>query len=87
MYPLSLRMVTTLAGTPARPGPKHRVNAPTPENSVELTPELDRLIRSHNALDMALYEYFAKHMSAIRGPLLAYLDEVAPFPRDARAAG
>jgi hypothetical protein len=87
MYPLSLRMVTTLAGSPARPGPKHRVNAATPENSVNLTPELDRLIRMHNALDMALYEYFAKHLTAIRGPLLAYLEEAAPFAREVRAAG
>ena len=84
MYPLSLRMVTTLAGAPARPGPKQRVNAPTAENSVELTPELDRLIRSRNSLDMALYDVFAKRLAAVRAPLIAYLDEVAPLPREGR---
>jgi hypothetical protein len=84
MYPLSLRMVTTLAGSPARPGAKHRVNAPTPENSVELTPELERSIRSHNALDMALYEVFAKNLAAVRGELIAYLDETAPLPKEPR---
>jgi hypothetical protein len=86
MYPLSLRMVTTLAGSPARPGAKHRVNAPTPENSVELTPELDRLIRSRNALDMSLYEYFSRHLAAVRTQLIAYLDEHAPLTRDVKHA-
>ena len=82
MYPLSLRMVTTLAGAPARPGPKQRVNAPTAENTVELTPELDRLIRSRNALDVALYDVFAKRLAAIRASLIAYLDQSAPLPRE-----
>jgi hypothetical protein len=86
MYPLSLRIVTTLAGSPARPGAKHRVNAPTPENSVELTPELDRLIRSRNALDMTLYEYFSRHLAAVRTLLIAYLDEHAPLTRDVKHA-
>jgi hypothetical protein len=85
MYPLSLRMMTTLAGAPARPGARHRVNAPSPENSVELTPDLDRSIRSHNALDLALYEAFAKRLAAVRADLLAYLDETAPLPREPRA--
>jgi hypothetical protein len=84
MYPLSLRMVTTLAGAPARPGAKHRVNAPTPENSVDLTPELDRSIRAHNALDLALYEVFAKRLASVRGELIAYLEETAPLPKEAR---
>lgn len=84
MYPLSLRMMTTLAGAPARPGPKHRVNAPSPDNNVDLTPELDRAIRSHNALDMALYEAFAKRLAAVRAELIAYLDETAPLPREQR---
>lgn len=86
MYPLSLRMVTTLAGAPARPGPKHRVNAPTPENRVELTPELERSIRTHNALDLALYEFFAKRLAAVRTELIAYLDQTAPLPKEARAS-
>jgi len=86
MYPLSLRMVTTLAGSPARPGARHRVNAPTPDNSVELTPELERSIRLHNALDMALYEFFAKRLASVRTELIAYLDEAAPLPKEARAS-
>jgi len=86
MYPLSLRMVTTLAGSPARPGARHRVNAPTPDNNVELTPELERSIRLHNALDMALYEFFAKRLASVRTELIAYLDEAAPLPKEARAS-
>ena len=82
MYPLSLRVVTTLAGAPARPRAKHRVNTPTAENSVALTPDLERLIRSRNTLDVALYDFFAKRLAAVRGPLIAYLDETAPLGRE-----
>jgi len=84
MYPLSLRVMTTLAGNPARPGARHRVNAPNPENNVELTPELDRSIRARNALDLALYEAFARPLAAVRGELIAYLDETAPLAKEQR---
>ncbi len=72
-YPLSFRTITTLVGSPARATARERVNTPTPENSVELTPELERTIRESNPIDMAVFAAFAQRLRAIREGLAAYL--------------
>jgi hypothetical protein len=53
------------------------VNTPTPENSVELTPELERTIRENNPIDMAVFAAFAQRLRAIREGLAAYLNKTA----------
>jgi hypothetical protein len=35
---------------------------------------------------MALYEFFAKRLTAVRAELIAYLNETAPLPKEARAS-
>ncbi len=75
-YPLSFRTITTLVGSPARATVRERVNTPTAENSVELTPELERTIRENNAIDMAVYAEFAKRLRGVRESLMAYLNTV-----------
>ncbi len=79
-YPLSLRLLTTLAGAPRRPGVFRRVNTPTAGNSVDLTPDLEARIRARNALDCAIYAFFASRFDAVSGALTAYLDRVSPLP-------
>jgi hypothetical protein len=76
-YPLSFRTITTLIGSPARATARERVNTPTPENSVELTPELERTIRENNPIDMAVFAAFAQRLRAIREGLAAYLNKTA----------
>jgi hypothetical protein len=78
MYELSLHALSWFAGTPRRPTVRKRVNTPTPENEVVLTPALEAEIRARNALDVGLYEALAPRFLAV-APLLAdYLDRVAP---------
>jgi hypothetical protein len=72
-YPISFRVITTLAGTPARATVKERVNTPTAENSVELTPDLERTIRENNPIDMAVFVEFSRRFRAIRDGLAAWL--------------
>lgn len=79
-YPLSLRLITTLAGAPRRPAVFRRVNTPTPETAVDLSPELEARIRSRNALDVAIYESFAARFAAVSPALTEYLDAVDPMP-------
>ncbi len=79
-YDLSLRLITTLAGAPRRPGVFKRVNTPTPENAVHLSASVETTIRERNALDVAIYDVFAARFEAIRGGLVAYLDRADPLP-------
>jgi hypothetical protein len=79
-YPLSLRLITTLAGAPRRPAVFKRVNTPTPETEVRLTPELEDRIRLRNALDVAIYEDLAGRFHAIEADLVDYLDRADPLP-------
>ncbi len=78
-YPLSLRLITTLAGAPRRPGVFKRVNTPTPETAIALSPALTERIRARNALDVAIYDSFATRFRAVGPALEAYLDRVDPL--------
>ena len=80
LYSVSLHALTWFAGVPRRPTMRRRINTPTPENDVVLTPELVAEIRARNALDIALYDLIAPRFAAIATPLAAYLDRVAPRP-------
>jgi hypothetical protein len=78
MYELSLHALSAFAGKPCWPTVRKRINTPTPDNEVVLTPELAAEIRARNALDVALYDAIAPRFAAISVPLGAYLDQVAP---------
>lgn len=80
LYDLSLRLVTTLAGTPKRPKVFKRVNTPTEETAVTLTEDQEARIRRYNALDIAIYEDIAARFRAIAPDLERYLDVVDPLP-------
>jgi hypothetical protein len=73
MYPLCFQTLTTLLGKPSTPTVKKRVNEVTEENPLFLTPDLDRLIRDLNKLDMAIYEAFSKSYRTVRERLLEYV--------------
>ena len=82
-YKLSLRLLTTLAGAPRRPAVFRRVNTPTPETEVRLTPETRARIQSRNALDTEIYNHFASRFRAATPAIEAYLDAVNPLPPEA----
>jgi len=79
LYPLTLRVLTTMAGSPQRPKVFRRLNAATPENPMELSPATEEAIRARNALDIAIYDAVAAQFHAISGGLEDYLDRVAPM--------
>ena len=81
-YALSLRLLTTLAGAPRRPGVFRRVNTPTPENAVDLPADLAALIRSRNALDVAIYDVLAARFRAVEAALTRYLDRIDPLAEE-----
>jgi hypothetical protein len=78
MYELSLHVLSWFAGKPCRPTVRKRINTPTPDNNVELTPELDAEIRARNMMDVALYEAIAPRFAGVAGALGDYLQCVAP---------
>ncbi len=78
-YALSLRLITTLAGAPRRPGVFRRVNTPTAETAVFLSHGTQSLIRERNALDIAIYENLAAIFRSIQPGLAAYLDRIDPL--------
>ena len=82
LYPLSLRLITTLAGAPRTPHVFKRVNTPTEETAVSLTQAHKALIRERNALDIAIYDALATRFRAIAPGLTRYLDIVDPLPSD-----
>ncbi len=79
-YPLSLRLLTTLAGSPQRPKVFKRVNTPDARTGVTLTPAQEARIRADNALDVAIYEDIADRFRAMGTKLETYLDIVDPLP-------
>ena len=76
-YPISFRTITTLVGSPSRATERKRVNTPSSDNSVEMTPELEKTIRDNNPIDMAVFHELAKRFRAIREGLAAYLNQTA----------
>jgi hypothetical protein len=78
-YALSLRLITTLAGSPRRPAVFRRVNTATAETAVFLSQPTLALIRERNALDIAIYEIFAARFRAIQPGLVAYMDQIDPM--------
>jgi hypothetical protein len=80
LYPLSLRLISTLAGTPRRPVVRKRINPPTPESPTTLTPALTARVRDRNALDVALHAAIAARIHAIADALSDFLDIVDPLP-------
>ena len=79
LYPLTLRVITTMAGSPQRPKVFRRLNAPSDDNPAELTPAIRQAIRERNALDIAIHEGIASRFTAISAELEDYLDRVAPM--------
>ena len=73
MYPLGLRTLTTLMGNPRAPEAKVRVNAPTEENQVVLTPEEEQDLRKRNSVDVAIHQAFTQRWRDIRDGLRDYL--------------
>ena len=72
MFPLCLRTLTTLMGSPRAPDAKIRVNTEE-ENKVNMTPELEAELKRLNAVDIALFQAFTQHWRTIRDPLRDYL--------------
>ena len=79
LYPLTLRVLTTMAGSPQLPKVFRRLNAATPENPMELSPATEDAIRARNTLDIAIYDAVATRFRAISQGLEDYLDRVAPM--------
>jgi hypothetical protein len=79
LYPLTLRVLTTMAGSPQRPKVFRRLNAATPENPMELSAATEEAIRARNTLDIAIYDSLATRFRAISAGLEDYLDRVAPM--------
>ena len=79
LYPLTLRVITTMAGSPQRPKVFRRLNAPSEDNPADLTPEIRQAIRERNALDIAIHEGIAARFTGISAELENYLDRVAPM--------
>jgi hypothetical protein len=68
MYDLCFRTLTTLVGTPAWPRLRENVNTEvSAERKIE--PELEERIRRANALDCAIYDYFAPRLQAVSAEL------------------
>ena len=72
MFPLCLRTLTTLMGSPRAPEAKIRVNTEE-ENKVNMTPELEAELKRLNAVDIALFQAFTQRWCTIRDPLRDYL--------------
>ena len=72
MYPLSLRTVTTLMGTPRSPEARIRVNAEV-ENKVELSAAQEAELKQLNAVDMALFQAFTQRWRDVRDNLWTFL--------------
>jgi hypothetical protein len=72
MYPVALRTVTTLMGTPRSPEARVRVNTET-DNKVELTPQEEAELKQLNSVDMALFNAFTQRWRNIREDLRTYL--------------
>lgn len=73
MYPLCLRALTTLMGQPKAAEAKVRVNTPTEENQVILTPDEEAELKKLNAVDMAIFQAFTTKWRVIRDDLRNYL--------------
>ncbi len=72
MYPLSLRALTTLMGEPRAPEAQMRVNS-SEEDRVELSPELEKSLRTLNAVDIGVFNAFLAKYRAIREDLRLYM--------------
>jgi hypothetical protein len=72
MFPLCLRTLTTLTGSPRAPGAKIRVNTEE-ENKVNMTPELKAELKRLNAMHIALFQAFTQRWRTIRDPKRDYL--------------
>jgi hypothetical protein len=79
MYALSLRVITTLAGTPRRPKAYKRISARAEAEEPGVTPAQERRIRDLNALDIAIYEDIAARFRTISAAVEAYLDQAHPL--------
>ena len=73
MYPLCLRALTTLMGDHRIAEAKVRVNPPSDDNKVTLTPEEDAELRRLNSVDIAIVNAFTAKWRPIRDDLRAYL--------------
>ncbi len=76
MYPLALRTVTTLMGTPRTPEARVRVNTET-ENAVTLSAAEEAELKQLNSVDVALFQAFTQKWRGIREDLRGYLTQRA----------
>ncbi len=74
MYPLALRTITTLMGTPRTPQARVRVNTET-ENAVTLSAAEESELKQLNNVDMALFQAFTQKWRGIREGLRDYLGQ------------
>jgi hypothetical protein len=74
MYPLSLRLLTTLMGDQRVPEAKVRVNTEATDRS--LSPELEAELRSLNAVDIGIFQAYQAKWRNIRDDLREYFKTV-----------
>ncbi len=73
-YGLSFRSLMQLLGRPKRPTEKRRV---TPRDAEDngVPPDLEKIIRDRNTLDLPVFREVARRLQLIRPSLVAYLDQ------------
>ncbi len=84
MYPLSLRVLTTLMGETRTPEARVRVNS-TDNDQVDMTPELEARLRTLNAVDLGVFQAFLLRWRTIRDDLIQYMRRL-PQPAVAKRA-
>jgi hypothetical protein len=73
MYPLSLRVLTTLLGEPRAASAQLRVNPETEETRVTLSAAHDLELRGRNAIDLGIFQAFTGRWRGIRTDLREFL--------------
>ena len=79
MYPLALRLLTTLMGETRAPSVSARVNPETEASRVVLSEADEQDLVARNRLDLGIYRAFLTRWRAIRPALRDYLRESSPL--------
>ena len=80
MYPLSLRVLTTLMGETRTPEAKVRVNK-NDSDQVEMSAELELELRTKNAVDIGVFQAFVARYREIREELILYMRKLPQVVR------